>query len=195
MDEPLLPPGLVAPNSPLVRSAVKAETEHSLGGKHIGFWLSFMFIVNQIYGPGLLVSIPLSFSFSFQISNLLHSHVLLCRIQHTHCAHIQSYTQAIPIVFQQAGWIPTTIALLFFMVVSCLASTMLCEAISCIPNNQQFDERIEFTTAVKHFYGQRWHKIFQVFLNVTVQCYNIASIVICAQSLVCSFFSFCGLLI
>lgn len=60
----------------------------------------------------------------------------------------------------------------------------LCEAISCIPGNERFEQRIEFTTAVKYFYGPRWHTVFQVFLNVTVQAYNIASIIICASSLV-----------
>eukprot|EP01102_Stenamoeba_stenopodia_P021176 TRINITY_DN845_c0_g1_i4.p1 TRINITY_DN845_c0_g1~~TRINITY_DN845_c0_g1_i4.p1 ORF type:complete len:552 (+),score=101.86 TRINITY_DN845_c0_g1_i4:287-1942(+) len=123
---------------------VVQEKGKSLGDKKIGNWGSFYFIINQIYGPGVL---------------------------------------AIPIVFQQSGILVTTIMLTFFLVISCLAATMLCEAIARIPDNENFEKRIEYGTVVRYYYGKKWHFLFQIFLNFTIQAYLIASIVVCAQSL------------
>eukprot|EP01116_Phalansterium_solitarium_P002004 TRINITY_DN11864_c0_g1_i1.p1 TRINITY_DN11864_c0_g1~~TRINITY_DN11864_c0_g1_i1.p1 ORF type:complete len:512 (+),score=139.81 TRINITY_DN11864_c0_g1_i1:206-1741(+) len=123
---------------------VNEERGKSLGEKEIGSWLSIIFIVNQIYGPGVL---------------------------------------SIPIVFQQAGWVVVVLALTFFLVVSALASTLVCDAITMIPGNKNYERRIEFTTAVQYYFGRKWHLVFQLFLNITLQVYNIASIVVCAQSL------------
>jgi hypothetical protein len=113
---------LRGPPVPPKPSSADGPRLQALGGKDIGPFLSIIFIVNQIYGPGLL---------------------------------------AIPIVMQQAGWLPTLGALGFFLCVSCFSSTLLCEAISCIPGNERFQRRVEFTTAVKYFYGRRWHTVFQ----------------------------------
>jgi hypothetical protein len=78
---------------------------------------------------------------------------------------------------------------------------MLAESISLVPKNQHFIHRIEFTTVVKvrrpppvcalvhsnpslqYYYGRVWHALFQVFINITLQSYNIASIIITAQAL------------
>lgn len=90
---------------------------------------------------------------------------------------------AIPLVFLQSGLIPTIFMVTFFLVVSSLAATCVAQAIASIPDNRQYQQRVEFGTAVQYFYGDRWHIVFQVCMNITVQAYNIASVVICAQSL------------
>ncbi|KYQ88837.1 hypothetical protein DLAC_10639 [Tieghemostelium lacteum] len=115
-----------------------------LGEKTISQWASFIFIVNQIYGPGVL---------------------------------------SISIGFQQSGWVLTMVSLTLFLIVSCLASTLLCEAVSLIPGNRQFDKHIEYSGAVRYYFGKRYYFIFQILNNLCLQAYNIASIVICAQSL------------
>jgi amino acid permease len=117
---------------------------HALGSKQLGTMLSIMFIVNQIYGPGVL---------------------------------------AIPLVYQQAGVVSTLIMLAFFFVASCFSSTMLVAAMTAIPGNSKFEKRMEFGSVVGHYYGPRWKVAFDILLNLTLQAYNIASIVICAQSI------------
>ncbi|KAN0027876.1 hypothetical protein ACTFIV_009702 [Dictyostelium citrinum] len=133
-----------SPKEPLLHHSIKKERGHSLGEKTIGQWASFIFIVNQIYGPGVL---------------------------------------SIPKVFQQSGWILTTFSLTFFLLMSCLASTLLCESLSMIPGNRFFDKHIEYSVAIKYFFGKKIYFIFQILNNLCIQAYNIASIVICAQSL------------
>lgn len=89
-----------------------------------------------------------------------------------------------------------------------MASTFICEAIALVPKNQHFTHRIEFTTVIKvkhkktfihyhtniilsiffflstfqYYYGKWWHIVFQIFINITLQSYNIASIIITAQA-------------
>lgn len=132
---------------------IKEERGKSLGVKSIGTFLSFIFLINQIYGPGVL---------------------------------------AIPLVYEQSGLIPTMFMVTFFLVVSSLAATCLSQAIATIPGNRQYQQRVEFATAFEYYYGHKWHVVFQVLLAITVQAYNIASIVICAQSLDQAFISLSG---
>lgn len=40
---------------------------------------------------------------------------------------------ALPVLFQQAGWLPPTLSILVFMVISSFSATMLCESIALIP--------------------------------------------------------------
>lgn len=123
---------------------IAAEKGDTLGTKSLNTFYSIVFIINQIYGPGVL---------------------------------------AIPIVFQQGGWLLTSIVLGLFLILSCFSSTLLCEALSLIPGNRHFDKHIEFTVAVKHYFGHRWYMLFQLLMNLCMQSYNIASIIICARSL------------
>jgi hypothetical protein len=124
--------------------SIKEERGKSLGVKSIGTFLSFIFVINQIYGPGVL---------------------------------------AIPLVYAQSGLVLTFFMVTFFLLVSSLAATCLAQAIASIPDNRQYQQRVEFGTAVEYYYGHKWHVAFQICLNITVQAYNIASVVICAQSL------------
>eukprot|EP01133_Synstelium_polycarpum_P010702 gene10702-12447_t len=124
--------------------AVKKERGHSLGEKAITQIGSFIFIVNQIYGPGVL---------------------------------------SIPVVFQQAGWVMTLVSLTFFLFISAMASTLLCESLALIPGNRTFEKHIEYSVAIKYYFGKKAHFGFQILNNFCIQCYNIASIAICAQSM------------
>eukprot|EP01113_Clastostelium_recurvatum_P042896 TRINITY_DN7000_c0_g1_i1.p1 TRINITY_DN7000_c0_g1~~TRINITY_DN7000_c0_g1_i1.p1 ORF type:complete len:499 (-),score=171.10 TRINITY_DN7000_c0_g1_i1:74-1570(-) len=123
---------------------VHRERGQTFGNKSLNTFYSLVFIINQIYGPGVL---------------------------------------SIPIVFQQAGWLPTTLVLAAFTFISSFSATLLAESLSLIPGNKNYDRHIEYTVAIKYFYGKKWYVMFQVFLNITLQSYNIASIVVCAQSL------------
>lgn len=73
--------------------------------------------------------------------------------------------------------------LAIFATISCFSATLLCESLSLIPGNKHFEKHIEYTGAVKHYFGHSWYMLFQLLMNLCMQSYNIASIVICAQSL------------
>ena len=89
---------------------------------------------------------------------------------------------AIPIVFQQSGVLLTLLTMAAFMVISGLSSSLLAQAIALIPGNCHYERRFEFSSAVLYFWGPRWHALSALLLNITIQSYNLASIVICAQS-------------
>jgi amino acid permease len=128
----------------LLRFNIMKEKGHSLGTKRIGIMASFMFVINQIFGPGAL---------------------------------------AIPIVYQQAGVIPTIAIMTVFMCVSSFASTMLVDAMARVPGNHAFDERMEFSPLVKHYFGRVAHFLFQILLYFTLQSLTVTSINVCAESM------------
>ena len=47
----------------------------------------------------------------------------------------------LPLVYQQAGWLTPTLAILITFVLSSYACTMLCEAMQMIPGNRNFEKR------------------------------------------------------
>ena len=115
-----------------------------LAAKSLNFQYSFIFIINQIYGPGVL---------------------------------------AIPILFQQSGLVLSGVFLVAFCVISSLSSTLLSQAIALIPGNARYDRRFEFSSCIRYYWPRSLHGLSSVLLNITIQSYNLASIVICAQSI------------
>jgi len=87
----------------------------------------------------------------------------------------------IPLVYQLSGWLLPSMAFILVGVLTYFASTFLCEAMACIPGNNNFQGRIEFSTLARFFLGKRGHIIAQIFINASLQCLNIASIIISAQ--------------
>jgi amino acid permease len=41
---------------------------------------------------------------------------------------------------------------------------------------------MEYSSVIEHYWGRRWKMVIDILLNLTLQAYNIASIVICAQA-------------
>lgn len=86
-----------------------------------------------------------------------------------------------PLLFQNAGWFTPTLVLLIMTAFSVFASSLMCEAMAAIPGNHHFEGRVEFSTLVSFFFGKKGHIIAQLFINVSLQCANIAAIIECAQ--------------
>ena len=142
----------------------------SLPSKSLSLGYSFIFIINQVRSRQPL---------PHQSSYPSHSPRARC----VRCGQIYGPgVLAIPIVFQQSGVVLTVLTMAAFMVISGLSSSLLAQAIALIPGNCHYERRFEFSSAVLYFWGRRWHALSAVLLNVTVQSYNLASIVICAQS-------------
>jgi amino acid permease len=117
---------------------------NGLGGKNIGVFGSFVYVINQIFGPGMV---------------------------------------ALPMIFQQSGWVVPTVTLVFFLFISAWSATALIEAIRLMPGNSKFGKRVEYATAVEYYFGRKLYYAFQILLNLCLQSINIASITVCAQSL------------
>eukprot|EP01113_Clastostelium_recurvatum_P011973 TRINITY_DN1616_c0_g1_i3.p1 TRINITY_DN1616_c0_g1~~TRINITY_DN1616_c0_g1_i3.p1 ORF type:complete len:544 (-),score=152.42 TRINITY_DN1616_c0_g1_i3:105-1541(-) len=87
----------------------------------------------------------------------------------------------IPVLYQQSGWLTPTLAFVIVGILTYFASCFLCEAMASVPGNNKFQGRIEFSTLARFYFGHRGHVASQVFINVSLQCLNIASIIIAAQ--------------
>lgn len=103
----------------------------------------------------------------------------------------------IPLVYQAAGWFTPTLCLIVMTLLSSLASGFLCEAMACIPGNEHFQGRVEFSTLVNFFFGKTGLILSQIFINAALQSANVAAIIECAQvadsTLIALFHKTCGL--
>lgn len=103
----------------------------------------------------------------------------------------------IPLLYQNAGWVTPTICLVAMAIFGTLAASFLCEAMAALPGNHHFEGRVEFSTLVRFFFGKRGLIVAQIFINVSLQCANVASIIECAQvadeTLIAIFKRSCGL--
>lgn len=68
----------------------------------------------------------------------------------------------LPLLFQQAGWLVPTVGMLVMWVCSSFAATMLTESMQRIPGNHEFQHRYEYSTLVRHYFGDRWYLLAQV---------------------------------
>eukprot|EP00746_Dinoflagellata_sp_MGD_P131930 gnl/MRDRNA2_/MRDRNA2_65667_c0_seq2.p1 gnl/MRDRNA2_/MRDRNA2_65667_c0~~gnl/MRDRNA2_/MRDRNA2_65667_c0_seq2.p1 ORF type:complete len:431 (+),score=51.60 gnl/MRDRNA2_/MRDRNA2_65667_c0_seq2:87-1379(+) len=97
---------------------------------------------------------------------------------------------ALPLLNQQAGWFPCVFVTSLCCVCAAFSSTMLCEALQCIPGNETWDgvnprtgQRYEFCDAVDYFWGTSLRRIVRIFFNVSLQAQNIAAMVVSCQVL------------
>jgi len=88
-----------------------------------------------------------------------------------------------------AGWIPTSVLLVVFCVITSLASVAFCESIDILEQlvrrvpRFRFTERREFCPVVRFYFGDNWFVLCQLAFFISLQSLNIASIVVCAQSI------------
>ena len=87
----------------------------------------------------------------------------------------------LPLLFQQAGWLPTTISCFVVAMLSATAACFFCDAFALLPGNEKFQQRAEFNAPFKHHFGETVDRIVHVAYFLTIQCQNIASIVQTAQ--------------
>eukprot|EP00294_Goniomonas_avonlea_P008686 CAMPEP_0114552744 /NCGR_PEP_ID=MMETSP0114-20121206/7284_1 /TAXON_ID=31324 /ORGANISM="Goniomonas sp, Strain m" /LENGTH=411 /DNA_ID=CAMNT_0001737633 /DNA_START=40 /DNA_END=1272 /DNA_ORIENTATION=+ len=87
----------------------------------------------------------------------------------------------IPAVFLGAGWFAPLIVFIFILLVSTLSSTLLCDAMARIPGNENFERRIEFSTAFEHYYGKRGYIVAQIGLILCLMSQALSSMVATAQ--------------
>lgn len=96
----------------------------------------------------------------------------------------------LPLLFHNAGIIPTSAAIILIGCCSGLCGTMLAETLSLIPGNAAFDKQIEFSAAFRLIIGGRWYYLSEVLMMIMCMVQAISGLVETAQSLDSFFASF-----
>lgn len=81
-----------------------------------------------------------------------------------------------PIVYQQSGWLPVTGVLVLLTVYTLICSVMILECMTALPNNQQFQRRVEYTTMCKYYLSRANYRIVQCFYQCSLLSMNITTI-------------------
>ena len=89
----------------------------------------------------------------------------------------------LPQVFQDAGVIPTTVAIVVIGVMSSLTSGFLSNSISLLPGNGNFDQEISFAMAFKLIIGKNWFHFAETMFLISCMVQACASLIETAQSL------------
>lgn len=100
-------------------------------------------------------------------------------------AFVQNYGFAIlgvPFVFQQAGWVLTTLVLIVLSFIANMAPLMLTEAQAMIPGNRYFDLDVEYIGIVQYYFGKVGYWAFQAIINIYILAVNIAAIRVSSQA-------------
>eukprot|EP00055_Hartaetosiga_balthica_P015892 m.97375 g.97375 ORF g.97375 m.97375 type:complete len:275 (-) comp8986_c0_seq2:1918-2742(-) len=88
---------------------------------------------------------------------------------------------SIPNMFVESGWLFPTLAFIIIWLMTSLSTTMYCEAMRNIPGNENFRDRIEYSSIVEYFFGRKAYLAAQIGLNGALQSLNIISVIQSAQ--------------
>lgn len=87
----------------------------------------------------------------------------------------------LPIMFQSAGLVVPSVVILCVAWFSGLSASMLAESMKYLPNNRDFEDRIEYSGLAKFYLG-KWPYVFtQVVLNLALLSLNLVSILLTVQ--------------
>ncbi len=89
----------------------------------------------------------------------------------------------LPIVFREAGIIPTILCILVTWVMSSLCGTFLAETIQKLPGNEKFEKNVDFSYIFSKVVGKQWHLRCEVLVIISCAVCCFAGIVETAQSL------------
>lgn len=83
----------------------------------------------------------------------------------------------LPNMFVESGWLLPIICLVVVWLLTSMSASMLCEAMAKMPGNANFAGRAEYTSVVRHYFGQRWYVAAQIALNGALQCQSIICVI------------------
>lgn len=87
----------------------------------------------------------------------------------------------LPDTFQRAGFIPTTLTLVFVAILSSLCCLHMSNTISKVSGNGNFRKEIEYSETFEAFWGHKSFISTQILFYLCILCLNISSIVDTAQ--------------
>eukprot|EP00056_Hartaetosiga_gracilis_P022065 m.28030 g.28030 ORF g.28030 m.28030 type:complete len:612 (-) comp9419_c0_seq1:127-1962(-) len=88
---------------------------------------------------------------------------------------------SIPNMFVESGWLFPTLAFLIIWLMTSLSTTMYCEAMRNIPGNENFRDRVEYSSLVDYYFGRKAYIAAQIGINGALQSLNIISVIQSAQ--------------
>ena len=80
-------------------------------------------------------------------------------------------------MYQEAGWLLPTLALVLLMVVCGVGGVMLVECMSMMPGNGRFQRRVEYTSVMKHYCTRRWYVLISLFYQLSLTITNLSLII------------------
>lgn len=133
---------------------------------------------------------------SYRVSGYIHfSHLSLSLVEsdsHKTIGSLGSYAIAVnalagpgilqlPFTYQQAGVIPTTVAVIVVGLLSALCCMHTANVVSKVPGNGNFDKVVEFSDPYRVFWSREAYYGTQVIFYLCTLCVNIAAIVDTSQ--------------
>lgn len=82
-----------------------------------------------------------------------------------------------PSLYQEAGWLIVSLALLAICFLSYVCSVMIVEAMAAMPGNAAFAKRVEYTSLSFYYLGRYGYLVTQFFFQLSLACNNISSII------------------
>lgn len=88
----------------------------------------------------------------------------------------------VPLVFQQAGWVLTTLVMIVLSFIANMAPLLLTEAQAMIAGNETFEKDVEYIGVVKYYFPKWVFYAFQAIINIYILAVNIAAIRVSSQA-------------
>ena len=88
----------------------------------------------------------------------------------------------VPMIFQQAGWVLTTVVMIVLSFIANLAPLLLTEAQAMIAGNETFDQDVEYIGIVKYYLPKWVFYAFQAIINIYILAVNMAAIRVSSQA-------------
>ncbi|ANQ10857.1 Amino acid transporter [Plasmodium coatneyi] len=87
----------------------------------------------------------------------------------------------IPSLIDEVGWIPVIFGNLFVCSVAVFCSLMILRAMTMIPKNKNFEQRIEYSAVIKYFMSNEKYKFVSFLYHLGNLCNNICGILIISK--------------
>ncbi|EDL44123.1 hypothetical protein, conserved [Plasmodium vivax] len=87
----------------------------------------------------------------------------------------------IPSLIDEVGWIPVIFGNLFVCSVAVFCSLMILRAMTMIPKNKNFEQRIEYSAVIKYFMSNKKYKFVSFLYHLGNLCNNICGILVISK--------------
>ncbi|EUD66030.1 hypothetical protein C922_03500 [Plasmodium inui San Antonio 1] len=87
----------------------------------------------------------------------------------------------IPSLIDEVGWIPVIFGNVFVCTVAVFCSLMILRAMTMIPKNKNFEQRIEYSAVIKYFMSNEKYKFVSFLYHLGNLCNNICGILIISK--------------
>ncbi|CAA9991103.1 amino acid transporter, putative [Plasmodium knowlesi strain H] len=87
----------------------------------------------------------------------------------------------IPSLIDEVGWIPVIFGNLFVCSVAVFCSLMILRAMTMIPKNKNFEQRIEYSAVIKYFMSNEKYKFVSFLYHLGNLCNNICGILVISK--------------